>query len=205
MVKRECKDILIGIYKITNPQGKIYIGQSKDIFNRFHQYQREDIRTMGVKLSESICKYGSDNHFYEILEECDTSLLDEKEKFYINQLNTKEKGLNSTIGGNGLIQHSLESRRAISQSKKGKPSPFKGKIRSFKGRTSPTKGYKRTSQSIQSQKERMTGVKQNGKKIKNILTGKEWISASQCALELEVSVTTIFNWVKKGNNNLILI
>jgi group I intron endonuclease len=205
MIKRECIEIIIGIYKITNPQGKVYIGQSKDIFARFHQYHREDKRSMGVKLAESIDKYGSDNHFYEIVEECDITLLDEREKFYINQLNTKENGLNSTIGGNGLIQHSLESRRAISNARKGQPSPLKGRTRSYKGRVSPVKGYKRTPQSIKSQIEKMTGKKQSGVHIKNILTGKEWISASQCALDLEVSVPTILTWAKIGKNNLTLI
>ena len=31
---------MIGIYKITNPKGKIYIGQSINIENRFKVYKR---------------------------------------------------------------------------------------------------------------------------------------------------------------------
>ncbi len=31
---------MIGIYKITNPEGKIYIGQSIDIDRRFKEYKR---------------------------------------------------------------------------------------------------------------------------------------------------------------------
>ena len=31
---------MIGIYKITNPKGKVYIGQSIDINRRFNEYQK---------------------------------------------------------------------------------------------------------------------------------------------------------------------
>lgn len=205
MIRRECKEILTGIYKITNPLGKVYIGQSRDIYSRFHVYQREEFRSIGVKLKTSIKRFGAGNHFYEIIEECSINELDNREKYWIKTLNTKLNGLNSTIGGNGLIQHSEESKHAISESKKGIPSPLKGRTRSYKGRISPTKGYKRTQESIKSQIEKMTGVEQNGVKIKNTKTNQEWISASQCARDLRVSVTTIFNWLKINKNNLVKI
>lgn len=33
-IKKECKNIICGIYKITNPNGKIYIGQSINIMKK---------------------------------------------------------------------------------------------------------------------------------------------------------------------------
>lgn len=205
MVKRDSKEILTGIYKITNPLLQVYVGQARDIFGRFHTYQRKEFRSMGVKLANSIKKFGTDNHFYEIIEECSINELDNREKYWIKTLNVKLNGLNSTIGGNGLIQHSEESKKAISEAKKGKPSPLRGRTRSFKGRISPTKGYKRSKKSIQSQIQKMKGTEQKGRGVKCLITKKEWISASQCAKEKNVSVTTIFNWVKNNKNNLTLI
>jgi group I intron endonuclease len=204
MVKRDCKEIIIGIYMITNMDGKIYIGQSKDIFNRFHQYFREDYRVMGVKLINSMKLYGSDNHFYEVVEECNINDLDNKEKYYINLYNSKENGLNSTIGGNGLITHSIESKKAIGDALRGRISPLKGRIRAYKGRVSPNKNNKRTQESIKSQIQKMTGKEQKGIKILCTKSNKTWISASQCSRELNVSITTIFNWIKTNKNNLIL-
>ena len=48
---------MIGIYKITNPKGKIYIGQSTNIEERWekgHKYSSG----WGVKLKNSLNKYG---------------------------------------------------------------------------------------------------------------------------------------------------
>lgn len=72
---------MIGIYKITNPENKIYIGQSKNIDSRIYQHK---IRSSSKQLRESIEKYGFDNHKIEIIEECEPNLLLEREKHFIN-------------------------------------------------------------------------------------------------------------------------
>jgi group I intron endonuclease len=81
---------MVGVYKITNPSGKIYIGQSVDIDNRFNAYKK--LRCKGqIKLYNSLVKYGWDNHITEIIEECDESKLLEREtywKLYYNVLET---------------------------------------------------------------------------------------------------------------------
>lgn len=59
----------IGIYKITSPSGKIYIGQSVDIENRFKTYLRYSCKSQ-PKLLASLKSYGSENHIYEILLIC---------------------------------------------------------------------------------------------------------------------------------------
>lgn len=45
-----------------------------------------------------------ENFSWEVLEQCDKTQLDEKEKFYIELFKSKELGYNSTSGnGKGLI------------------------------------------------------------------------------------------------------
>lgn len=87
-----------GIYKITNPKGKIYIGQSIDIERRFKEYQ--DLRACkdSKKLYYSLTKYEPKNHIFEVLEECEEKFLEEREVYYINLYNSIQKGLNIKNG-----------------------------------------------------------------------------------------------------------
>ena len=57
-----------GIYKITSPSGKIYIGQSINVERRFNEYRRLQCKSQR-KLYNSIVKYGWDSHEKHILEE----------------------------------------------------------------------------------------------------------------------------------------
>ena len=59
---------MIGIYKITNPKGKVYIGQSTNIVERWekgHKYGSG----CGTKLKNSFNKYGWKEHKKEIIED----------------------------------------------------------------------------------------------------------------------------------------
>jgi hypothetical protein len=190
-----------GIYGITNPKGKIYIGKSKDIEHRFMQYALLDKRVMGIKLFNSLNKYGWDNHIFEIIEECYPQQLNEKEIYWIQQYNSVKEGLNIKYGGEGG-NWSEESKRKISISKKGKSSPMKGKSRSYKGRISPNKGKKRSKESKLLTSNKLKGKPQNGKHIINYITNQKWISASEAGRYYNVSSVTIHNWVKKNKNHL---
>lgn len=57
---------MVGIYKITNPSGKVYIGQSWDIDRRFSFYKRLKCKGQ-ILLYNSLCKYGYENHTLEIV------------------------------------------------------------------------------------------------------------------------------------------
>jgi group I intron endonuclease len=85
---------MIGIYKITSPTGKIYIGQSVNIEKRFSQYLRlhcKDIK----RLYRSFLKHGVDNHVFETIEECSIDLLNTRERYWQEKFNTISKnGLN---------------------------------------------------------------------------------------------------------------
>lgn len=112
---------MIGIYKITNPNGKIYIGQSVNIKLRFERYIKnmEGCKTQ-VKLYNSLKKYSPENHKFEILEECSLEQLNEREIYwgqYYNVLN-KNLGLNLKLGkGKGSL--SEETKLKIGNSLKG--------------------------------------------------------------------------------------
>lgn len=86
---------MIGIYKITSPSGKIYIGQSKDLHRRksdYNRYSKKSCRQ--VKIIASINKYGWLNHIFEIVELCSIEELSVKERFWQEYYDSVENGLN---------------------------------------------------------------------------------------------------------------
>ena len=84
---------MIGIYKITNPNGKVYIGQSKDIDKRFSKYKNGICKSQ-YALFASLIKYGWVNHTFETIETCDVSELNNKERHY--------QELYDVLSGDGL-------------------------------------------------------------------------------------------------------
>jgi group I intron endonuclease len=201
MIKRNTNIKYCGIYKITNPNGKEYVGKSKDIEYRFMQYAILDKRVIGIKLYNSLCKYSWDYHIFEIIEECSEDQLNEREIHWIKQCNSVKDGLNIKHGGEGG-NWSDESKLKASINRKGKPSPMKGKSRSYKGRISPNKGKKRTNESKILISTKLKGKSQNGKHVVNCITNQKWISASEAGRYYNVSSVTIHNWVKNNKNNL---
>lgn len=88
---------MIGIYKITSHSGRIYIGQSKNINQRFDCYKRLKCRPQ-IRLYRSLLKYGVDNHIFEIIEECSFDLLNERERYWQDFYNVLgKKGLNCLL------------------------------------------------------------------------------------------------------------
>jgi len=88
---------MIGIYKITSPTGKIYIGQSKNILDRFKRYGELRCKKQ-IRLYSSLKKYGSSNHIFEIIEECSVNILDCRERYYQDLFDaTGKKGLNCDL------------------------------------------------------------------------------------------------------------
>jgi group I intron endonuclease len=85
---------MVGIYKIINPKGKIYIGQSIDIERRFYEYQKKIRCYSQKKLHNSLIKYGVDNHIFTIVEECDINSLNDRERYWQDYYNVLTEGLN---------------------------------------------------------------------------------------------------------------
>ena len=98
------KSTACGIYKITNlVTGEPYIGQSNDICDRWKQHCKNALGVGNVgtnKLYKSMKDDGLFNFTFEVLEECERSLLDEKEKYYIQLYHSYDFGLNGNRGNN---------------------------------------------------------------------------------------------------------
>lgn len=140
---------MTGIYKITNPKGKIYIGQSTNIEKRKEIYKKLYCKKQ-IMLYNSIKKYGWENHKFEILEECSIKKLNEREKYWGSYYNVLEKGLNLRLGnGRGSCSNKVKEKISISNSKP-KPEGFgniiskanKGKKRSEKSKLKQSKTLK---------------------------------------------------------------
>jgi len=115
----------IGIYKITSPSGKIYIGQSVNIALRWNQYKLLYKTIMGPKLYHSLKKYGYDNHTFEVIEECNAEQLDEREIYWGQHYNVlTEAGLNLKLGeSNGY--YSDETKQKMSEALMGRKITWK--------------------------------------------------------------------------------
>jgi group I intron endonuclease len=91
---RNIEDSICGIYKITSPSGRVYIGQSINIKNRYRVHI-SSIDGVDTKLTRSFKKYGYESHLFEILSICNKSQLSELETHYIHKYNSLEEGLNT--------------------------------------------------------------------------------------------------------------
>lgn len=129
------RKILSGIYKITSPSGKIYIGQSVDIALRYHKYNRRNCAGQ-PKLFASIKKYGFESHVFEILQLCGIDELNQLEKQYIDLYKTFESecGLNLREGGGAGRRLSEHSKMQIILKLKGKKGNRKGSKHSIESR-----------------------------------------------------------------------
>jgi group I intron endonuclease len=89
---------VIGIYKITSPSGKVYIGQSTNIEKRWVFYYTLNCKGQ-TKLYNSLKKYTPEHHIFDIIEECDLDVLLDRETYYKCQYNSLIEGLNCRIDG----------------------------------------------------------------------------------------------------------
>jgi len=105
---KECMGRKGIIYKITSPSGKVYVGQTIQDFNiRIRDHKKDSSKCSAVK--RAIDKY-KDQMKYEIIEESvPQEQLDERETFWIKELNSlAPNGYNLTSGGNTNKEYSEE-------------------------------------------------------------------------------------------------
>lgn len=117
---------ICGIYKITNLiNGKVYIGQSRDIKRRWSSHRSDFLKDKkDYVLYRAFRKYGIENFSFEVIEKCSENELDEKEKFYIAEYDSfLGDGYNMTLGGQGVIYPMTEEYR-IKQSRNSGGEPI---------------------------------------------------------------------------------
>jgi group I intron endonuclease len=116
---------ICGIYCIENTvNNKKYIGQSVDIKCRWrnHRYELRNNRHDNIHLQNAWNTYGEDNFVWNILEQCDVDLLDDRESYYIVKYHSNNcaYGYNHESGGHTNKQLSDEHREKLSNAHKGK-------------------------------------------------------------------------------------
>jgi group I intron endonuclease len=112
------------IYVITNLiNGKVYIGQTKDWLSRKKGHWYCGTHTKEGHLYDSMRKYGVDQFTFEVIEECEVEVVDDRERHWISHYDSMnpEKGYNKESGGHALKKLSDEIKRKISIKLKGMP------------------------------------------------------------------------------------
>lgn len=114
---------MIGIYKITSPSNRVYIGQSIDIEKRFIGYKRMYVKNQKqTRLYRSFLKYGVNNHNFEIVCQCNELELNNYERYYQDLYECIDNGMNCilTKTNDRSGKMSEESKLKMSVSLKGK-------------------------------------------------------------------------------------
>lgn len=188
----------IGIYKITNPKGKIYIGQSVDIYARWNKYKKLNCKEQTI-LYRSFLKYGVENHMFEIICECSEVDLNKKERYYQDYFNCVSKnGLNCMLTGTE-DKHcvvSIETRKKQSIAKKNISEATRLKL------SITSKGRLHTDET----KKRISSIKT--KNVINTETGIIYSGVKNAAIYNNISYSTLQKKLTgriKNNTKLIYI
>lgn len=144
---------ICGIYQITNlVNGKVIIGQSRNIIKRWRYYRNNLNRNVWCNphLQNAWNKYGEKNFKFEILLECPLEKLNDEEKRLImeNKANDREYGYNMTEGGESP-SFSEETRQKMRMAKLGK----------YDGEKHPQFGKSKSEETRQKMRENNTGSK----------------------------------------------
>lgn len=107
---------MICIYKITSPSNSTYIGQSRNIKHRFSAYKRLVCQDQ-PKLFNSLKKYGSNNHKYEIIHELPKDVTQEivntYEQLYIDLYRDCGVSMLNIKSGGSFGGHSEETKQKM--------------------------------------------------------------------------------------------
>lgn len=124
-----------GIYKITSPIGRIYVGQSKNLDERLVRYKKLQCCKNQLFLYRSFLKYGVDNHIFEVIErgnftKKELNILESKFIKEFNSYNGVSKnGLNLTTGGDSYEFHqSVKDKMSETRKRKIKEGQLNSKL-----------------------------------------------------------------------------
>lgn len=217
---------MTGIYKITSPSNKIYIGQSINIESRIKKYISHNCK-LQKRLYRSIKKYGWDNHFFEIVEQCDKEELNTRERYWqeyyncigpnglncrITKSNDKtgfmsdESKLLMSISSKGERKYLTEaSRKKMSENFSGDKNPMFGKIKElnpFYGKNHSVE----TKLKLSAFASNRIGLKSSASKIiLDLNTGVYYYSISDYCKINKIHIQTLSYRIKKGYVKNIII
>ena len=112
---------IIGIYKITHREsGKCYIGQSVDVFKRWQGHSNLAVKKKSA-IQHAFVAHGIDQFSFEVLEERDREMLNDREVHWIAYFGSfGEGGYNLTSGGGQGVTVSDDTKKEMSEKRKGK-------------------------------------------------------------------------------------
>ena len=114
------------IYKITNKiNGKSYIGQTiQNVKERFYQHcaTKCSQAVLNMAIHRAINKYGKSNFTIEVIEEVESTNLNDRERYWIRYYDSYNNGYNSTKGGQDGIKlfKNLDTESIVREYKSGK-------------------------------------------------------------------------------------
>lgn len=114
------------IYKITNKiNGKSYIGQTiQNVKERFYQHcaTKCSQAILNMVIHKAINKYGKSNFTIEVIEEVESTNLNDRERYWIRYYDSYNNGYNSTEGGQDGIKlfKNLDTESIVREYKSGK-------------------------------------------------------------------------------------
>jgi group I intron endonuclease len=114
---------ITGIYLITSPSNKVYVGQSVDIERRWACYKKnQEAPPYHSKLYSSLKCHGYENHEFRILKECSVEELNYWERYYQDEFDVLGSlGLNHKLTETGDKSGKLdeETKKKIAESNTG--------------------------------------------------------------------------------------
>ena len=114
------------IYKITNTiNSKSYIGQTiQNVKERFYQHcaTKCSKAVSNMAIHRAIKKYGKSNFTVEVIEEVESTNLNDRERYWIRYYDSYNNGYNSTEGGQDGIKlfKNLDTESIVREYKSGK-------------------------------------------------------------------------------------
>lgn len=117
-----------GIYMFTNKLTKdIYVGQSKNLYNRFRNYLNPAYlkRLSNSRINRAVLKYGYSNFSLTILEYCSKANLTAREQYYMDILNPVYNILKTAGAYVDVFIHTKETKEKLSESLKGVNAGYK--------------------------------------------------------------------------------
>jgi group I intron endonuclease len=212
---------IVGIYKITNPKGAVYIGESKDIYKRWNKNYKYLQCKGQKKLYNSFITYGVENHTFEIIKECKEEEIPYYERHYQEYYNVldREFGLNlklRNVGDKKQVQ-SEETKQKIREKAKGRKQSeqTKRKLSEVNKGHKYNLGKKRSEETRKKMSESNKGKKHSEetkqkmseakcKKVINTETGEIYDSAKKMCEILELNYGVIVNKLSgRRKNNTI--
>jgi len=210
---------MIGIYKITNPNGRVYIGQSINIERRFDSYSRCDCKGQ-TKIYNSIKKHGFLKHKVEVLVYCDISELNEKEAYYIELYNSNSSsdlncGVPRYLNKSGYLSEETKAKMTLAQTgnkkwlgKKHKESTkIKMSIAQMGKKVSKETCLKISESKKGINPKHFVEIHPNAKIVLNLSNGVFYKSLKEASLDYNINYNTLKSYlsgnIKKNKSDLI--